>query len=312
MTEEEFEKRRLAFFAANGMEMRSRRVEDREGRTLYAMENSSEGEPVIVIHGGGAEGSIWAPLLPALPEGRRWIIVDRPGHGLSYKLDYTGVPYRQAAVDYVSDLLDGLGLERASFLGNSMGGYFSLCFALAHPERLDRLLLLGAPAGVDRWIPLFLRLMGLRWFNRLLFAMMSNPTPEVLRRKLWGPLLVADENRVPNEMLEIGIAASAFAGAETAWRTLLESFLTLRGCRQRYYIRDEVSSLAIPTTFVWGNRDAFAPPTSGEELARRMPDATLVKLEGAGHLPWLDAPEACAAAVERALALDTTGQTGST
>ena len=52
MTEEEFEKRRLAFFAANGLEMRSRRVEDRQGRTLYAMENASAGEPVIVMHGG--------------------------------------------------------------------------------------------------------------------------------------------------------------------------------------------------------------------------------------------------------------------
>jgi len=299
--EEAFENSRLAFFATQGRPVTARRVEDRQDRTLYLMETAGSGDPVLLVHGGGSEASEWATLLPHLSSQGRHLVVDRPGHGLSYKLDYTGVPYRQAAVEYLVDLLGGLGIERASFVANSMGGFFSLCFALAHPERVNRLVLVGAPAGVDRWIPPFLRLMGLRGPNRLLFRQMRNPTPAMMREKVLGPLLVADPNRVSDEELSIRIASQSLPGAETSWRTLLESVVGLGGFQKRYMIRDEVASLGVPTTFIWGERDAFAPPSSGQDLASRMPNAKLVAIEGAGHMPWIDAPEACATAIEAAL-----------
>jgi pimeloyl-ACP methyl ester carboxylesterase len=302
-----FETRRLAFFAKCGVTMTPRRLRDREGRSLYAMENRTDGAPFIVIHGGGDDASEWASLLPHLASDRRWIVVDRPGHGLSYKLDYTGVAYRRAAAQYVGDLLDGLALERASFVGNSMGGYFSLCFALEQPQRVTRLILLGAPAGIDRWVPPFLRLLGLRWVNRAIFAMMANPTPETMREKVFRHLLVANPDRVPDEFLQLEIAASQLPGAVRAWRTLLESVVGLRGFRRRCYIRDDVRRLPTPTTFVWGDRDAFAPPASGGELASQMPHARLVTIAGAGHLPWFDEPGPCARAVNEALEGDAVG-----
>lgn len=301
MKDGEFERARLDLFARHGAPMNALRLADREGRTIYALERGS-GEPVIVVHGGGGDAGQWAPLMSLLPQDRRYVLVDRPGHGLSYRLSYSGVDYRAAAAGFIEDVANALGATQVTAIGNSMGGYFSLAFALAHPERVRQVVLLGAPAGTDRWIPPFLRVMGLRGFNRLLFKMMRNPTPAVLREKLWKPLLVADDSKVSDELVALGIAASSLPGAELAWRTLLESFVGLGGIRRRVYIRPEVAALAVPTTFVWGDKDAFAPPASGQGLVEAMPHARLITIKNAGHLPWLDDGAACARAVADALA----------
>jgi pimeloyl-ACP methyl ester carboxylesterase len=298
--ETELERARLEYARSVGVEMQSRRIQDRDGRTIYTMESSGTGDPLIFVHGGGGEGGAWTPLLAALPPGGRYVVVDRPGHGLSYRIDYTGSSYRHAAAEFIEDVLDGLGLERAVLVGNSMGGYFSSCFALAHPQRVRHLVLIGAPAGVDRWIPPMLRLMGLRPFNRLLFSLMRDPKRETLRDQLYAKLLVADASKVPDELLDHGMAAQALPGAEVAWRTLLETVLGIGGFNRRWYIRDDVARLDVPTTFIWGDRDAFAPPSSGQDLCRCMPRADIRVVPNAGHMPWLDAPQICASAVVEA------------
>jgi pimeloyl-ACP methyl ester carboxylesterase len=300
MTNDEFETARIDLYARHGAPIRPLRLTDRAGRTIYALEKGS-GPPVIILHGGGGDASQFATWLRRLPADRRYIVVDRPGHGLSYSIDYTGLAYRDEAARFVADIVTAIGADRVTLVGNSMGGFFSLAFALAEPNRVRQLVLLGAPAGVDRWVPPMLRLMGLRGFNRLLFRMMRNPTPAILRKKLWKRLLVADASKITDEMLEVQIAASKLPGAELGWRTLLESFLGLGGVRPSVLIRDEVSRLDVPTTFVWGDRDAFAAPTSGEGLVKTMPRARLITIADAGHLPWLDDGEACAKAVGDAL-----------
>lgn len=64
---------------------------------------------------------------------------------------------------------------------------------------------------------------------------------------------------------------------------------------------DSVVSIRAPTRFVWGERDAFAPPASGRDLARRMPRARFVEVQDTGHLPWLDDPESVVRAIREEL-----------
>ena len=303
MKDEEFENARLALFERLGAPVKSLRLADRQGRTIYALERGG-GDPVIVLHGGGGEPGQWAPLLRRLQPDHRYILVDRPGHGLSYRIDYSGLDFEAEAARFVEDVVSALGAQQVTLIASSMGGFFAFAFALAHPERVRQLVLVGAPAGVDVWIPPFLRLMGRRGVNRLLFRLMRNPTPSVLRDKLWKPLLVVDPAKVSDEILEVGIAASALPGAELAWRTLLESFVGLGGVRKKLRVRERVCKLAVPTTFVWGDRDAFAPPASGEDLVSKMPNARLVTVANAGHLPWFDDAPACASAIAEALGCD--------
>lgn len=71
----------------------------------------------------------------------------------------------------------------------------------------------------------------------------------------------------------------------------------MRGWRSWLMMRDGMSQLPVPTLFVWGDADAFARPSSGEDMAARMPDARLEVIPDAGHLPYLDRPDAVADAI---------------
>lgn len=258
---------------------------------VHALEGGS-GSPLLLLHGGGGVAAAWAPVLAALGERYHVVAVDRPGCGLSGSFDYRGVAdYGGHASKFVERVCDALGWRTTSILANSMGGFWAFSFALGHPSRVDRLVLAGAPAGIDRWIPPFLRLLGLRGVNRLLLSTVARPTPAVML-DTFRRILVAHPERLDPDLLEVSRLAFTLPGAERAWHTMLERFLTLRGVRDECFLRDRVATLSAPTLFVWGEKDAFAPPSSGEELAARMPKAELHRVPDAGHLPWLDAPDA--------------------
>lgn len=107
-----------------------------------------EGAPVLLIHGGAAIAAQWSPLLAELQREFHWFAPDRPGCGLTDKFDYSkGTPFKQHAREFVGSIMDALGLRHASLVGNSMGGYWALLFALAEPDRVDKLVLLGSPAA---------------------------------------------------------------------------------------------------------------------------------------------------------------------
>src|ERR1700761_5808098 len=108
---------------------------------------AGRGHPVVLIHGGGTAAVTLAPLLSALAESFKCFAPDRPGCGLSDRFDYANAPFRQHAVDFVTSLLDALKLPKAALVGNSMGGYWAIVFALAAPERVTKLVLVGGPAG---------------------------------------------------------------------------------------------------------------------------------------------------------------------
>ena len=106
------------------------------------------GAPLVLLHGGGPGASAWRNWkqnLPALAGHFRVLAVDQPGYGRSDKPLVRGGMWEFYA-RAVRDLLDELGIERTHFVGNSLGGGTTLKFALDHPERTDRLVLMG-PAG---------------------------------------------------------------------------------------------------------------------------------------------------------------------
>jgi pimeloyl-ACP methyl ester carboxylesterase len=292
-----FERQRLALFAHHGFAGESRWVNDRQGRRSYLIEHGGGPCLTLLIHGGLSEASEWLLLAGKLPG--RVIIPDRPGCGLSYPIDYRGLDYRQAAADWLLDLVDGIGAEQVDLVGNSMGGFFSMAFATAHPERVRRLVLVGAPAGLDRYIPLILRLWGNPMLGPLMMRLgLTTPgDPETLRRRIYSTLLVGHAERVPRELLEVDIAAAAIPGAGHTSHTMLRTVTTLFGWRSELMMRDDLARLRVPTLFLWGAADAFAPPSSGQEMAVRMADARIEVLPDVGHKPYLDDPGSVAAAI---------------
>ncbi len=108
-----------------------------------------KGKPLILIHGGGSHSSEWFNILKSLSTQYHLYVLDRPGCGLSDNIDYTGVDFQKSAIEFVFSFMNALELDKASFMGQSMGGYFSICFAMQYHERVEKLLLIGAPAGMN-------------------------------------------------------------------------------------------------------------------------------------------------------------------
>ncbi len=295
-----FERKRLQLFRDNDFVGDSQRVTDRDGRSTYLIGRGEGQHPTILLHGGLSEASIWCLLAERIPG--NVIIPDRPGCGLSYRIDYRGLDYRMAAADWLLDLADGLDADQVDLVASSMGGFFAMAFATRHPDRVRRLVLVGAPAGLDTEIPLFPRLWGNPIIGSVIGKLVAKmKSPEELRKRVF-PLLVAHPENLRLEFLEIGFAAQKLPGAGVAAHTMLRSALTMRGWRRQLMMRDDLAKLTVPTLFAWGDKDAFAPPSSGEDMVGRMADAKIEIIEDAGHLPFLDRPAAIAAIINPFLA----------
>lgn len=250
------------------------------------------GKPLILIHGGGSHSSEWINILKPLSEHFHLFVVDRPGCGLTDNIDYNGVAFRESAVEFLGSFMDALGLEKAYFMGQSMGGYFSICFAMECPERVERLLLIGAPAGMNLRIPFILRLLGTKGLNRLLVKTVGKPSIKNAKN-IHKQLLVTDEKKLTDDYLKHCYHSQLLPGYENGFLTLLENVLTLKGWRKDLYIGNQLHQLKIPVMFVWGDNDAFENPESGKSKASLIQNYKFEVVENAGHCPWLDQPEEC-------------------
>lgn len=248
------------------------------------------GEPLLMIHGGNSVAATWAPLWAELQATYRMFAPDRPGCGLTHRQDYRGVDFRSHAVEFVETVMDGLDLPRAVLVGNSMGGYWSLLFAVAHPERVERVVLLGEPAGSEP-VPSFRHRLGATpLVNRLLFATVARPRPDarIFRGLMAGP------SRASSALVDCAFAGSQLPGAGLAWRSMLELVAaSWRRPRLTYALRDELAGLQVPVLFAWGDRD-FASVAAGREIARAVPNARFEVVPDAGHLLWIDQPATAA------------------
>jgi len=298
----EFESAERRLFEVYGLEVESRFLELRDPPMRARVLETGEGAPVVLVHGGGGVGATWAPLMAKM-SGARLVVVDRPGFGLSDGFDYRGVDLRRHAVAFLESLLDALGIERAAFVGNSMGGLWSFWLALDRPERVSTLAQLGSTALLmGTMAPLPMRLLSVPGLNRLMLAA-EKPSPEQARTFLvrLGHDEAVIDRRLSEEFFEMVAAYQKLPDYTTAWSTLVERCLTLRGAAPDVrFGEQELRRVQQPTRFVWGDGDVFGGPEIGERAVRVMPGAEIEAVSG-GHLPWLDEPESCAEAVLRLL-----------
>ncbi len=248
----------------------------------------ADAPPVLFIHGGNSVAAAWEPLLSALSGDVHCYAPDRPGCGLTDMVDYRGVRFREHAVAFVGAVLDALNVPRASLLGNSMGGYWALLYALAHPERVERVVLVGEPAGSAPIPTMRHRLLCTPGLNRLLYATVLKPNRNRTRQQ--QAMIVAHPERLSETFLDLAYAAAVLPGAQRAWLSMLETVWPIgRKPELTYALSPALHQLQCPTLLVWGDRD-LCPPQWGRQLSDQIPQARLEIVPDAGHVAWLDAP----------------------
>ncbi|MBI2848747.1 MAG: alpha/beta hydrolase [Chloroflexi bacterium] len=295
-TPAKFEEMRGQFFNHYGVSPLYRNLElSGSGRRIHYLE-MGEGKPVVLIHGIGLNGSVtWAPILAKLGACTHVLAPDLPGFGLSTKVDFSNVDDKLGYfVDFLLEFLDSQGIERASLVGSSLGGGIALSFALTHPDRVEKLLLEGAPMGLNLKIPLPFRLMAVPGVNRWLQKAIAlhkelNPTP--------APFLFVHPERVPREWFILEAIALNLPDALPSCRGLLEGSISLRGLHPSYYLRPRLPEIPHPTLFIWGDQDLWESIESGREAQQTMPNAGLFPVLEAGHLPRFEHPDLVAGAM---------------
>ena len=258
------------------------------------------GDPLIIVHGGLSHSSEWYNILHPLSQKFNLYVVDRPGHGLSDPIDYRGMDYRQSAVDFLRSFMDALGLNKANILANSMGGYFSICFAMDYPERVDNLILIGAPAGMNLWVPYMLRVMGISGLNRFLMTTVGKPKISEVKR-IHKQILVYSIENLSEDYFEHSYYSQLLPASVITYSTMLESVLTLGGWKKDLYIGDRLHKLKMPVGFIWGDKDAFESPESGIQKVKSIENHSFEIIKNAGHCPWLDQPEKCTSTILKML-----------
>ncbi|HYJ10898.1 MAG TPA: alpha/beta hydrolase [Polyangiaceae bacterium] len=268
------------------------------GGKLQALQIGS-GPKALLIHGGLGDAFQYATIMKRLAERYECVAIDRPGHGLSDPIDYDGVDLLQHAETVLNDIYENEGIEKAVILATSMGGLWAIDFALKHPSRVEKLVLVGSPAGITKDLPAMLRFGTLPVLRGLIRGVMRTPTAESVRG-FWKQMLVARPEKLAADFIEVSVASQARNAP--SWFTLIDASMTVRGLRNYLLIGERWKELAVPVTCLWGDKDVWAAPTIGQKIADLTPNFETVVIENAGHAPWFDDLDAVVAGIERALA----------
>jgi pimeloyl-ACP methyl ester carboxylesterase len=253
--------------------------------------SGGQGEPVVFLHGLGASSYCWRHLLPVFARTNAVYAPDFPGYGRSgkpWEFDFTFQGYAR----WLGNFLDALGLERAALVGSSMGGAISLCLALDHPERVSRLVLIGAPVYLDN-IPKMLWAMRQPIVGRILEPLLGRWTVRVV-----APTAFHDRKFVTEDLIdEYSIALSTPEGRRAAAETLRRCLSPeLPDMIRRY------PELKPPVLFIRGDHDGVVDDVSAEMFCRAVADGRRLRIPRCGHVPQEEKPETVRSAIAEFLA----------
>ena len=236
----------------------------------------------MLLHGTTASAGFFVPLLNEL-DGVRALAPDRPGHGLSDPIDLRRDRFRDAVVEWLDQLLDTLDVDAPALLGHSGGGIWALWYALARPDRVQRLVLIAPPALPGTRCPLPIRLMATPGLGELM-SRLAPPSPKSMLRfaKFMGEQqTLARHPELIDLFVATGRNPTADRVAREELRALASPFALLSpsGFRRRARVRpDELRQLRTPTLVIWGTHEplgdaAVAQAVIGHDPRRTTPDA---------------------------------------
>lgn len=255
-------------------------------RQLWLTEQGS-GPPVLMLHGGGPGASGMANYsrnVDALAHHFRVLVPDMPGYGRSSKEVNVMDPFGDIA-STLSAMLDALDIPSAHVVGNSLGGAVALRLALEHPEKVDRLVLMGPGAigiGEGKPTPGLLRL--------LTYYSGEGPTYEKLSDFIKNDL-VFDASSISEDILlerfESSIDPGVMANPPLRMPQDPEAFK-----RMDLLLHPGLSNFDHPTLILWGLEDRVNPSSAGPALQAKLPAADLFLFSRTGHwVQWERADE---------------------
>jgi pimeloyl-ACP methyl ester carboxylesterase len=239
-----------------------------------------EGPPLLLIHGLAGSWQNWLETIPYFARTRRVLAPDLPGFGDS------PLPPEKISMPGYGRLIDhfcaSVEVERCSVIGNSMGGFIAAELAIAHPQRVDRLVLVSA-AGITAEHQRNERALAvMRRFEAALAWASTHPKPNFLLRPRGRQalrLVFAHPEKLPGPLLFEQAKGSGKPG-----------FIDALDALSDYPLRERLERVSVPTLIIWGERDRLVPLRDADVFEELIPDARKLVYADTGHVSMLERP----------------------
>ncbi len=265
--------------------------------------DEGNGEAIVLLHGLAGSSETWRSLIGPLSRKYRVVAPDLLGHGNSTK---PRTDYSLGALSVlIRDVLDELGITRATFVGHSLGGGIAMQFVYQHPDYVQRLVLINS-GGLGPDVGMLLRLASL-------------PGAELVLPIIAAKRLLAPGERVWSLMRRAGIESPRGQEMWRHYRSLSDgptrqAFLrTVRGVID--HRGQAVSALNrlntrmdFPVMAIWGDRDAMIPVAHAYAAQQIRPDVRVEVLTDVGHFPHAERPAEVAELIDDFITSDPVGE----
>ena len=227
---------------------------------------------------------VWEKQIDFLSQFYRVYALDLIGHGFSDrpKIDYTPEAY----IHFLKDFMDGVGIEKAILIGNSMGGGIAWAVAALFPERVERLILINCvpPDVLDQVRnDSFRTLVAIKDIPLLPYLVIACRSKNSVR---WILLeCVSDIKLITREILNRQYQLSRIKGS--TWVL----YSTFKNAKKAPKLKDHLTRIYQPTLLLWGGRDLIFPPSVGESLHQAIRGSKFQMVEKSGHIPMWETPE---------------------
>lgn len=266
--------------------MTSTLTRDETSRALDGPEHlhyhrAGDGPGLLLLHGSGPGVSGWAnfgPNVPVFSKDYTVLIPDQPGFGASYRPKLPA-PYATVSVAAILRVLDAEGLSQVDVVGNSLGGQVAVQFALDHPDRIRRLVLMG-PGGIAPPLLAPQPTEGIR----LLVEFCEDPTRE--RLVTWMQAMVGDQSFLTEERIEQRWQTASAPGGIDFVRDFYRAAMAFMKSGRPIPgnpIWARLSEIRHPTLLTFGRDDRVTPLESALHPLRNIPHAELHVFPNCGH-----------------------------
>jgi len=235
--------------------------------------SAGKGEPLVLLHGAGGGAVLWGPVINLFSKHFHVIAPDVVGYGESDKPD---APYdKKFFSSWVCNFCNSLNMGKVNLLGSSQGGAIAIQFALDHPDRVKKLMLVGS-AGLGAW--------GIS--PGAMFKMAAAnifPTKRTVQ-KIVQYLVYKKENFPGDDGISYLLEVIRSPGGKLP-------FLNGKGRSVSPFSSEQLRQITHPALILWGGKDRILPVSHARKGQGKMPDAQLRIIPDAGHTPFIDLPE---------------------
>jgi 2-hydroxy-6-oxonona-2,4-dienedioate hydrolase len=239
------------------------------GAKINYIEAGDPSKPkVILLHGLGGNSANWAFNVPALAANYHVIAPDQIGFG---KSDRLMLKYRVATyVDFLDKFMSELKIEKASLVGNSLGGWVAAWMAIKYPGRVERLVLADAaglkPAAVD-----MAQIYSLNYSTR-------DEVRQLVKLVFYNQAFFGSD-----AMIEQSLAVRVAANDGYTINSLIESIK-----RDEDFLNGRLGGIKKPTLIIWGKQDGLLKLADGEQFKREIAGSELLVFDQCGHVPMVE------------------------